>query len=229
MSTRQKLVLTVCALLACLGVYAQDFEFTTVSDVVKEVKDRFADVESYTASFTIKSTKGNNTVVQEGTVRSLKPNMLRVDFTSPKTQKVVSDGERMWIYIPSLNVVAEQDLKEDKTTTFSTTSAVGLRRLFNKYHYKFAGKEQPKLMEDGKKYYTLELKQKESRSGYKTLNLWITEDYMITRAEGETASGKYVVIEFSNIDTNTKLSKGMFKFEIPANARTIKNPMISEE
>lgn len=210
-------------------ITAQEFEFVTVSDVVKEVKNRFADVDSYSATFTIQSTKGSSTVVQKGTVRSLKPNMLRVDFTSPENQKVVSDGERMWIYIPSLNVVAEQDLKEDKTTTFSATSEVGLRRLFNKYHYKFASKEQPKLLEDGKKYYILDLKQKESRSGYKTLTLWITEDYIITRAVGETSSGKNVEIEFNNIDMTTKLAKGMFKFEVPANARTIKNPMISEE
>ncbi|MFW5808239.1 MAG: outer membrane lipoprotein chaperone LolA [Spirochaetota bacterium] len=225
----KRLIVIVLAVLAAGSVFAQDFEFVTVSDVVKEVKERFADVESYSASFTIRSTKGSDSTVQSGTVRSLKPNMLRVDYTSPTSQKVVSNGERMWIYIPSLNVVAEQDLKEDNTTTFSTSSAVGLKRLFRKYHYKFASKDQPKRLEDGKNYYTLDLKQKERRSGYKTLRLWVNEDYLITRAEGETSSGKTVVIEFSNINLSANLNKSMFTFEVPSNARTIKNPMISEE
>jgi outer membrane lipoprotein carrier protein len=225
----KNIIYVILVLTFTFSVSAQDFEFTTVSDVVKKVKDRFAEVESYNASFKITSSKDSKTTVQEGRVSSLKPNMLRVDFTSPSSQKVVSDGKTMWIYIPSLNVVAEQDLKEDKTTTFSTTSEIGLRRLFNKYHYKFASKEQPALAEDGKKYYTLDLRQKESRSGYKSLKLWVNEDYIITRAEGETSSGKSVTIEFSNIDLSTQLSKGLFRFEIPSNAQTIKNPMISEE
>lgn len=210
-------------------VSAQEFEFVTVSDVVRKVKDRFSDVEGYSANFVIESKKGSSTEVKKGTIQSLKPNMLKIQFRSPKSQLLVSDGETMWIHIPSMNVVAEQDLKGDKSTEFSTTSYVGLKRLFAKYHYKFDSKDQPALGVDGKKYYTLYLKQKESRSGYKSMKLWVNEDFLITRAVGETSSGKSVSISFSNINTKASLRKGSFKFDIPANARVIKNPMIAEE
>ena len=49
------------------------------------------------------------------------------------------------------------------------------------------------------------------------------------KAEGETSTGKKVVITLSDIKTNIDLPNGIFKFEIPATARLIKNPMISEE
>jgi len=84
-------------------------------------------------------------------------------------------------------------------------------------------------MKDGSKMYTLVLKQKESRGGYKTINLWITENFFIQKAEGFTSSGKKVEITLSDIKTNVDLPNGMFKFDIPATARVIKNPMISEE
>jgi outer membrane lipoprotein-sorting protein len=36
-------------------------------------------------------------------------------------------------------------------------------------------------------------------------------------------------ITLSDIKTNVDLPNGIFKFDIPATARVIKNPMISEE
>jgi hypothetical protein len=36
-------------------------------------------------------------------------------------------------------------------------------------------------MKDGSKMYTLILKQKESRSGYRTITLWVTENFFIQK------------------------------------------------
>ncbi len=217
----------------CMPLMSQDayrFEFETVSDVVRRTKDEFSKVKSYSADFSISTKKGSVATVQKGTLKSLRPNYLIIDFSEPQRQRIVSDGKMMWIYIPSMNVVAEQDLKDDSGTVFSPGSYVGLKRLFAKYHYKFSSKTQPETAADGKQYYTLSLSQKESRSGYKTIKLWIAKDnYMIMRAEGETAAGKLVDITFSNISTSGNYSKGMFKMDIPSGAKVIKNPMISEE
>ena len=134
----------------------------------------------------------------------------------------------MWIYIPSMNVVAEQDLK-DEGGFFSSATKNGLQRLFNKYHYRFLSKNQPEQQQDGSKMYTLQLKQKESRSGYRTMNLWVTENYLITHVAGETSSGKKVDIVFTDIKIDNDIPNGMFKFDVPPQARVIKNPMMAEE
>ncbi len=208
---------------------AYKFEFDTVTDIVKKVRAKFNEFDSYSANFTVTTTKQGKSSVQTGSIKSKKPNYLFVQFTSPSNQKIISDGKMMWVYIPSMNVVAEQDLKEDKGTVFTSGTNEGLKRLFSKYHYKFASKEQPVTEADGKKYYKIFLQQKESRSGYKTMVLTINEDFLITKAVGETSSGKTITLEFTNININENFQKGLFKLEIPSNAKIIKNPMISEE
>lgn len=228
--TRQNFIISsvIIFFIATTTAFAYKFDFVTVSDVVKSIKKTYSDLESYQANFQIVSEKDGKKTAQSGVLRFKASDKLLMEFTSPARQKIVSDGEMMWVYIPSLNVVAEQDLMSD-SGIFTSGSEAGLTRLFSKYHYKFASKDEPELMSDGSKMYTLFLKQKETRSGYRTIKLWVTESYFIIKAEGETSTGKKVVITLSDIKTNIDLPNSIFKFEIPGNARVIKNPMISEE
>jgi len=211
-----------------VNAFAYKFDFVTVSDIVNNTKKTYSKLESYQANFTILSDKGGKKVTQTGILRFKSSDKLLMEFYQPSRQKIVSDGKMMWIYIPSMNVVAEQDLMSD-SGLFTSGSEAGLNRLFSKYHYRFASKDEPETMKDGSKVYTLVLKQKESRGGYKTINLWISENFFIQKAEGYTSSGKKVEITLSDIKINVDLPNGIFKFDIPATARVIKNPMISEE
>ncbi|OHD66709.1 MAG: hypothetical protein A2176_11230 [Spirochaetes bacterium RBG_13_51_14] len=210
------------------GLFAFKFDFTTVSDIVDNIKNTFGKIDSYQANFTVVSEKMGKTNRQSGVIKYRASNKLCIEFTQPYGQKIISNGKTMWIYIPSMNVVAEQDLNPE-SDIFSPGTKSGLNWLFSKYHYRFASKEQPETQEDGTKRYTLILKQKESRSGFRKMKLWITPRYFIARAEGETSTGKKVDISFSDLKTNIDLPGGLFKFDIPARARVIKNPMISEE
>lgn len=211
-----------------VNAFAYKFDFVTVSDIVNNTKKNYSQLNSYQANFSIMSDKGGKKIIQSGLLRFKATDKLLMDFQQPSRQKIVSDGKMMWVYIPSLNVVAEQDLLSD-SGLFASGSEAGLNRLFSKYHYRFAAKDEPEIMKDGSKMYTLVLKQKESRGGYKTINLWISESFFIQKAEGFTSSGKKVEITLSDIKTNVDLPNGIFKFDIPATARVIKNPMISEE
>jgi outer membrane lipoprotein carrier protein len=210
------------------GASAFRFDFTTVSDIVDRIRKRFSKIESYQAYFTIVSQKAGRTRRQAGIIRYKAGNRLCIDFSQPQGQKIVSNGRMMWIYIPSMNVVAEQDLDSD-TGIFSAGTKSGLNWLFSKYHYRFDSRDQPSVQADGTKKYTLFLKQKESRRGFRNLKLWVTEKYFIVRAKGETSSGKTIDIAFSNIKINVGMQNSIFRFEIPPRARVIKNPMMSEE
>ena len=210
------------------NTFAYKFDFITVSDVVNETKKKYSSLKSYQANFTIISDKGGKKITQTGVLKFKSSDKLLMEFSSPSRQKLVSNGQTMWIYIPSMNVVAEQDLTSE-SGLFTSGSEAGLNRLFSKYHYRFASKEEPETMRDGSKQYTLVLKQKETRGGYKTINLWISEDYFIQRAEGLTSSGKKIEITLSDIKTDVDLPNSLFKFDIPGSARIIKNPMLSEE
>ncbi|HPB82525.1 MAG TPA: outer-membrane lipoprotein carrier protein LolA [Spirochaetota bacterium] len=233
MSRRSKRILVVGSIFLITGMlsqgYAYKFDFVTVTDIVRKVKKKFSEVDSYQANFVINSEKLGRTSRQTGIIKYKAENRMIIDFYAPQRHSIVSNGKMMWIHIPSMNVVAEQSLKSDSGSLFSSGTKSGLRRLFSKYHYRFSGKEQPAIQPDGSKAYVLFLKQKESRGGFRTLKLWISDQFMITRAFGTTATGKKVEIEFNDIKTDVSFSNGMFRFDIPSNARVIKNPMISEE
>jgi len=205
------------------------FNFITVTDIVKKVKKRFGEIDSYQADFSMTSHKLGAVTRQTGTVKYKASNRVLIDCFGSRRYQIVSDGRKMWIHIPSMNAVVRQDLKSDSDSIFSTGTKSGLKRLFSKYHYKFASKTQPELQPDGSKKYTLFLKQKESRGGFRTMKLWVSEDFFITRAEGETAIGKKVELEFRNIKTDVSLPNGLFKFDIPAQAKVVINPLMSEE
>lgn len=210
------------------SVNAYNFDFITVRDIVGKVKKRFSEIGSYQASFKIVSDKMGKKIHQSGIIKYKSSDKLLIEFHSPHGQKIVSNGDMMWVYIPSMNVVAEQNL-ESGSGLFSSGTKSGLNRLFSKYHYRFASKDQPQKNKSGNKYYTLLLKQRETRSGFRKIKLWVSEKYFITRAKGETSTGKKIDIKFSNIKTDLDFPNGIFKFDMPARARVIKNPMISEE
>ena len=211
------------------GETSYKFEFITVGDIVKRIKNRFSKIDSYQANFKIVSQKHGSKTYQSGRVLYKSSNKILVEFYKPYGHKIVSNGKTMWIYLPSMNVVAEQDLKSSSKSLFFSSTSSGLRRLFLKYHYRFASKEQPEEQTDGTKKYTLLLKQRESRSGFRTIKLWVNEDYFITKAHGETSTGKILQIEFNNIRTDINLQNGIFRFDVPSKARIIKNPIVSEE
>lgn len=221
-------IVIALSIVTSADLYAFKFDFTTVSDIVDNIKKNFGKMDSYQANFTIHSDKAGRATQQSGTIRYKANNKLCIEFSQPYGQKIISNGKTMWIYIPSMNVVAEQDLNSD-SGIFTSGSKSGLSWLFSKYHYRFAAREQPETQEDGTKRYTLILKQKESRSGFRKMKLWVTERYFIIRAQGETSTGKKVDIAFSDLKTNVNLPNGIFKMDIPSRARVIKNPMISEE
>lgn len=228
-----KILITVAAVILLHAesaeiAHADDFDFLTVGDIVRNVRNNFASFDTYQAGFVMTTEGKGQRTRQTGIIRYKAPDKMLAQFSRPSGQKVVSDGRTMWIYLPSLNVVAEQDL-EAEGGMFSAASRSGLNRLFRRYHYRFASKEQPVTRADGSKMYVLELQQKESRAGLRQMTLYINEDYFITRAEGNTASGKKIELTFSDIKTGIDMPDGMFEFDVPARARVIKNPMISEE
>jgi len=226
-------IIPVLVAALCLGLVSDSradlFNFITVTDIVKKVKKRFSEIDSYQADFTMVSHKMGAVSRQTGTIKYKASNKVLIDCFGPRRYQIVSDGRKMWIYIPAMNSVVRQDLKSDSDSIFSTGTKSGLKRLFSKYHYKFASKNQPELQSDGSKMYTLFLKQKESRGGFRTMKLWVGEDFFITRAEGETAIGKKVEMDLRNIKTNVSLPNGLFKFDIPAQAKVVINPLMSEE
>lgn len=225
-------VLTVVSLLLSpLG--GQEHHWYSHTDVVKEVKSKFQEMETYTANFRIVTEKGKRIRTMSGRLYYKKPNKVRFAFNQPAGNLMVSDGRILYIYIRHLNAVGKQDLRLQKKDEsgrfiFAGTPGPGLVRLFRKYHYHFDTTEQPRKFE-GRDVFVLDLKQREKIGGYENIKLFIdAHTYLIYRAIARDGYGKETTITFEQTRLNEPLDGNLFQYEPGQNVRVVNNPLVNE-
>jgi outer membrane lipoprotein-sorting protein len=227
------LLLTATIWLIPAANWSEDkFDFVVAKDVVKNILKEFKSYNTYQADFKIISKKGKKTKVRQGTIYFRKPDKVRMDFSRPRRQSVVSDGETVWIYVPRLKLLGKQELKsEGDEGFFSKKIPIGLERLFSLYHYSFTKKKQPSqasVAGQKGKYYTLSLKQTVMTSGFREMTLWVNQNYRIQQVKARTALGKDVTMSFAKIKTGIDLKESLFVFnkeKYPVR-NTVKNPLV---
>ncbi|BDA78412.1 membrane protein [Leptospira kobayashii] len=205
------------------------------SEVVKKIKKKFSEINSYSADFQIKSVENKKEKTMRGKSLYKRPGKIRYNFNEPEGDEIVSDGKTLYIFIKRLGAVGKQDLSLDKKNSsgalFTTNSADGLSRLFRKYHYKFDAIEQPRIVfeKDPTKYFVLELDQREKIGGFEKMKLFVdSESYLIKRAIATDGRGKETTIAFSNINFEEEIQDGVFNFHMSGNAKIVNNPLVSE-
>ncbi len=200
------------------------------ADVVRKVTSVYRKLKSYRAEFVIQTPKKT----MRGTASYLKPGKVRFDFSSPAGDMLLSDGKVLWIVISRLNVIGRQDLAldtrdENGNRIFAVMPGAGVDRLFRKYHYRFAGLEQPRKL-DGKEYFVLELEQKEKIGGYTHMTLYInSQSYLIEKAEAVDSLDGKTMIQFRNIRPDVALDGKLFQYRPPDTRPIVYNPLVSEE
>lgn len=200
------------------------------AEVARKVMKVYDEMNSYRAEFQIQTAKKTMT----GTASYLKPGKVRFDFTSPGGDMLLSDGKVLWIVIQRLNVIGRQDLTLDQkdengNRIFAVMPGAGISRLFRKYHYRFAGLDQPRTV-DGKEYYVLELEQKEKIGGYTQMTLYInSQNYLIEKAEAIDSLDGKTLIQYRNIRPGEPLDGKLFQYSPPDNQRVVYNPLVQEE
>ncbi len=226
------LVVLFAAAAVAAPLYAQQDEniqntqelmaITSVNDVKKLMSDSFSDIEDYTADFKWQ----NGDTHYSGKITYKKANKILLEFDQPKDQIIVSNSNYLYIYIPSLKVVVQQSLSENtESTLLAGTTEAGLTRLIDEYSFSFY--ESSSLQPfDGIQAYHLKLVQKRPKVGFKTMNIWVSEEGLILQSNGVSPNGVSVSLTFQNIHTNTEQPDYIFDFEIPPDAQIIRNFLV---
>ncbi len=145
-------------------------------------------------------------------------------FKKPTDQLIFSDGKTLKMYTPELNVLGEQSL-EHYRPGFLMNSKSSLYYLKNKYDISFYKSNKPATI-NNVTYYILELEQKDVTAGFKKIILYVSQFWLIEKAEATTLSGNQLTIIFKDIVLNSKLTDNEFEFNLPVNTQTIKNPLL---
>jgi outer membrane lipoprotein-sorting protein len=194
----------------------------SVNDVKQLMTDTYENIEDYIADIAWVNGGAN----YSGQISYKKANKILIEFDEPEDQVISSDGSYLYIYIPYLKVVVQQSLGEEtESELLTTTSEVGLTKLFDEYAFSFhdSSSLQPFM---GSMAYHLKLEQKRPRVGFKKMDMWVSSDGFILQSNGTSANGLNVSLTFSNIRINTELPDYIFEFEVPADAQIIRNIIV---
>ncbi len=206
-------------------IYAEEFlpKITTVNDIITKMVEKFNGIRTYRAKFKIKKEIEGKVSWTKGEIKYKVPDTFIMLFSVPQDQIIYSDGKKLKIYIPQLKVVAEQRLEKYRSSFF-IAGKTSLYYLRNKYNIAFEKSNKP-IMIGNTPVYVLLCTQKETVAGFKTIRLFVSQYWLIIKAEGITLSGNKVTISFYNIRLNTKITEHEFEFTLPVNTQTIIDPL----
>ena len=199
---------------------AENF-FDRISATYGEVKDYIAQV-----SVTVEKE------VMEGTLFYKIPNLLRIDFSNPEDQVLVTDGKKLTLYIPQYRVVMSQTLKRRSSAAIAAmASRQGLLLLKRNYSIAYLQSPSPvPLDEKSKEMVTkLKLSWKSSDEGFRELILSVNSEGLIRRIEGITVGYQKIVFDFRNIRLNQNIPESRFRYDPPASANVIENFLFDPE
>ena len=199
-----------------------DINIVSINDIKMSMTDMFNSIDDYTADFNWI----NGDVSYLGVIKYKKPDKILLEFDEPEEQKIVSNGNVLYIYIPYLKVVAQQSLSEStESMILSTASESGLSKLFDEYSFSFYDTSTLQPF-GGTNAYHLKLNQKRPKVGFKQMDFWVSEDGLILQSNGVSPNEVEVSLTFSNIRLNEELPDYIFDFEVPADAQIIRNIIV---
>lgn len=210
--------LTGALLLISMAAFVRADQAQAVLDAMRR-----AEKDIQTLSFSFKQ----NTLVRvtndkqemRGKAYFQRPNLFRVEHTSPRSQTVVSDGKALWFYSPAQNQVFTDSWENwGKSGGFPQglmpfqTDVDDLRE---RYEIVYEGQS--------KELDILKLSPREAGPWPYTFRFWVNRAGLPVRTEMESQSVT-ATTEISQLKTNPKLSENMFRFTPPKGAEVLGAP-----
>lgn len=204
-------------------------EVLTARKVIRNMQEALAAVQTYRADVRITVEEGKRKTVMEGKVLMRRPDRLLIRFSQPADQVIYSDGRVMKVYLPQVRVVAEQRFPQagGGQEVLLAGSGGGFQQLLRQYNWSYAEKDIQKV--GGKRYHVVRLQQKNVYSGFRTVDLWVSENWLIVKAVGTTREGRVVTVTFSDIALNTPTTDAEFALDLPIDVQTVYDPFVRPE
>lgn len=188
-----------------------------VVELVKAVEATYSNVESLSADFEQTSKSSAFELTMKGSVSLAKPRQMRWDTTSdPAGSLVVSDGKKLWMYLPGDKQV---HIYQDLSSSASGAMAMDILGDLGSLDEKF----ETSMGEAGVDSYAVVLKPKPGlESNYQQIELVVAKgDYKLEKVTLTDLFGGLTIYAFSNLKLNPELKTGTFTFEVPKGVEVI--------
>ena len=157
-----------------------------------------------------------------------KPNYLKMIFTDngkKSGNQLISDGKNLWLYLPAVKILINQDLIINKEKNYFN-ELLNIQSIFNCYEYNLQKNysKPEKIQGFSFPLYQIILYKKKREYGFKKLILYIREDGFISKVKAIGYNNKVWILVRKNLTLNIKITKDKFKKRIPEDFQYIKNP-----
>jgi outer membrane lipoprotein-sorting protein len=215
-------------LILCVPGLVSAQEILTAENYFDQVSARYGKIQDYTATISI--TQGET--VMTGTLYYKNPNLLRIDFTDPEDQVLVTNGSELTIYIPKYEVILVQKLRRrSQAALASMASEQGLNLLKKNYGVAYLSGPQLVPREEGSEEQVRKLKM-ESRStaeGFRQIVLAIGRTGLIRRITGVTIGYEEFVLDLTDIVVNQNIPDTRFEYDSPPYANVYNDFLFEAE
>lgn len=210
-------VAVVALMAAPLLVYAQ--AQPSAEEVGRAVQRHYDQVKDFTADFTHTYQGGvlKKTITERGTVQIKKPGRMRWEYTSPERKTFVSDGRKIYSYVPADRQVVVADMpKEDEATT-AVLFLAGKGDVTRDFSVAFTTGGSGDT-------WAIRLEPRRKQRDYDWLVLVVDRrSQQIRRLTSADQQGGTSTFDFTNYRENTGLSDKIFAFTIPRGVDVIRS------
>jgi len=219
-------LLTIC--LGAVTVLGQEIQ--TAESFFSGVSAKFGEIEDYTCEFTI----SQGDTVSGGKLYYKRPDLLRLDFEHPEGQVVLSDGEKLMVYLPVAGVILQQSFSEDSGVSPARPPGAmnpgGLYLLSEGYDIAYLDSPEPVPLNspendeeeeseeaatalDDEMVVKLRLTRSNSLEMFREIILSISEDSLIRRFRGIADDYSEIVTDFENVEIDQGIPDNRFEEE----------------
>lgn len=183
----------------------------SAAEVASALQRKYDSLQDFSADFTHVYEGGvlRKKVTERGTMMVKKPGKMRWNYTSPEQKVFVSDGRRIYLYVPADKQVMISPVPEEDQATTAVLFLAGKGNLTRDFAVSFLPGAPPDK-------YKLRLEPKQPERDYDWLELLVDKGSMriVTLHAGDRQGGQSAFL-FTNFKENTGLSDKTFEFTIP--------------
>lgn len=212
-----KIIATIIALGAAVGVQAQ-----TPDAIMQKASSAYSEMKTLRAEFqqTITNPLTGTNAVSRGVMFRRAPDLLSVNFSDPKGDRVVADGKSLWVYLPSSapGQVVRLPANGKSTLALVEPGELFLNSSSKKYTIASAGS----ATIAGRRTNVVTLVPKQDNNMFSRAKVWVdAQDNTIRQFEVVDANGLTRVVTITKLEPNITVAASEFKFTPPKNARVL--------
>ena len=194
----------------------------TPATIIDRAAKTYADMQSVRAEFTQKLTNPltGTTSTARGVMLRKDPNLLSVNFTDPRGDRVVADGKWLWVYLPSSAPGQVVKVPANSGSQLGMVDPGGL--FLTSPSSRFAVTSAGTATVDGHKMNVISLVPKKANSAFTRAKVWVdASDNSVRQFEVTDLNGLTRLVTITKIQPNAKIGASEFKFTPPKNSRIL--------